>query len=124
MSKYFDYCEENDFFTWGGTANDLKWFVNSALETDEAKDDGEIKEDKKHNAVTFKLTNCSIRFYSTTNKLVLFGANQAVLFEKLNNIHRENKGFQPQPFSPTTQNNGVGVEGKLLISTLVNPKNY
>ena len=34
-----------------------------------------------------------------------------MLLEKLSNIHKENKDFQPHPSSPTTQNNGGNVEG-------------
>ena len=63
MENYLDYDDASDFFRWGGSINDLKKFIDEILEVDEDEVSGEIKEDKSHNAFTYKVNDLSVRFY-------------------------------------------------------------
>jgi hypothetical protein len=55
----------DDSFLWKSSPEDLQNFVNAVLDIeDDSK--GELKEDKKHNAFTYKLNDISVRFYITT----------------------------------------------------------
>ena len=63
--------------------NDIKKFIDEVLEVDEDEANGEIKEDKLNNAVTYKVNDLSVRFYLSTGKLKLFGVNQIALLNKL-----------------------------------------
>ena len=62
MNNYLDYDDDNDCFSWGGTPNDLKKFINDVLEVDVENRIGEPKEDKTHNAFSYK-----VKDYSTTD---------------------------------------------------------
>lgn len=123
MNKYLDYDKDSDCFTWGGTPKELVNFVNSVLEIDEANDIGELKEDKKHNAVSYKWKDYSIRLYTTTGNLMLFGLKQSLLLEKLHEINELNKNInqQPRPSSSISKCSDSEYEGSLVDHEVVPP---
>ena len=67
---------------------------------------GELKEDKKHRAFTYKRKDCSVRFYTSAGNLRLFGTEQATLLKKLHEINDQNKNLSPLPPSKKTDCNG------------------
>lgn len=78
-------CEE-DIFKWSGTVEELQELVNSVLTDMKVHvENGELTEDKSHKAFTYKCNEYSVRFYQTSKKLKLFGAN-SVLMDKFYEI--------------------------------------
>lgn len=92
MNHYLDFEEDNDTFRWGGSLEDLKKLIDEVLSVSEQDvAEAEVKEDKTHKAVTYKVKNCSIRLYTTNGTLMVHGADQSILKEKLHNICDKNK---------------------------------
>lgn len=84
MEHYLDFNEDTDCFSWGGSFKDLQTFVNEIFDVQE--DEGEVKEDVKHNSFSYKMKNWSLRFYTSTGNLMLFGTEQAISKMKLHEI--------------------------------------
>lgn len=106
MNHYLDYEDDSDCFRWGGSINDLKTFINGLLNVDEDEDEGETKEDKMHKAITYKVKDCSVRFYTSTNVLMLHGKEHAALREMFHDVCERNRN----PASRTTDSNGEAIE--------------
>ena len=67
--ELLSYCENSNNFKWKGTAEELKTFVRSMTSGNDGEltvEDGELIEDTKHKAVSYKLTDLSFRLYYTT----------------------------------------------------------
>lgn len=82
LNEMLRFDQERDSFEWFGTDDELIHFINLVLEVAESEH-GELTSDKIHNSVSYKVKGCFVRFYLTTNKLVLNGPNHASLKETL-----------------------------------------
>ena len=81
--------EANESFKWHGTPQELKSFVNSALDLSDDQH-GELSIDKAHNAVSYKIKNSIyIRLYNTTHKLVVNGPDNHSFKIKLLDLVKE-----------------------------------
>ena len=69
------YENGNDSFKWLGSAEELRNFVNFALDVNPRDEDVlDLSYDKIHNAVTYKIKEkISVRLYTTTCKIVIHG---------------------------------------------------
>lgn len=67
---------------WKGNFEDLKTLVRLVLEAPD-EDAGEVSEDKLHKAFTYKIQDVSVRFYTSTGNLKLYGSNYEKLREAL-----------------------------------------
>ena len=64
-----------------------------------------------HKAFTYKVKDCSVRFYMSTCTLKIFGTEQTTLLNKLHEINKHNKNPSPLPPSKKTDRNGDEDEG-------------
>ena len=111
LKKHLKYSESDDSFLWKSSPEDLQKFVNAILDIeDDSK--GELKEDKKHDAFTYKLNDISVRFYITTGTLKLFGMGQNTLLNNLHKIIDENKVSPVIPSSMNIIKNGCEDEAE------------
>ena len=83
LSISINYDKEEDDFKWYGSPQNLKSFVNHVLGVNEGDESeyGEFTEDKKHNALSYKVPDkdCSVRFYLSSSRLKVFGSNHLYL---------------------------------------------
>ena len=104
-TKNLSYDENDDVFIWKGSFEELRTVVNFILKVEDA-DSGEVLEDKKHNARTYKVGENSVRFYSSTQKLKLYGANHAQLRDSLLDLlskQNPTPPLLPSPSLPTVE---------------------
>ena len=103
-TQNLSYDENDDVFIWKGAFEELKTIVNTILD-DGNEVNGEVMEDKKHNAKTYKVGENSVRFYTSTSKLKLFGANYATLRDGLMDLLTKQNSQPPTKpsCSSTTQ---------------------
>ena len=94
IPAHLSYDDEDDVFKWKGSVDELKATVNSILDC--SSDNGETSEDKAHRAVTYKVGDASVRLYTTTNKLKLFGPNHNQVREGFHKLLNST----PSPLSP------------------------
>lgn len=75
FKDFIVFNKESDNFSWEGSAEQLKNFLQLVCNSvqDEQERHLEISEDAKHNAVTFKLYESSLRFYYGTKNIKIFG---------------------------------------------------
>lgn len=86
-----------------GSFEELQTVVNFILKVEDCS--GEVSEDKKHNAKTYKVGENSVRFYSSTQKLKLYGANHAPLRDGLLDLLSKQNltpPLSPSPSCPST----------------------
>lgn len=103
-TQNLSYDENDDVFISKGAFEELKTIVNTILD-DGNEVNGEVMEDKKHNAKTYKVGENSVRFYTSTSKLKLFGANYATLRDGLMDLLTKQNSQPPTKpsCSSTTQ---------------------
>ena len=107
LNSFLDYDYAMDSFIWKGTLNELERFIKNVLNVDTNEANSELKEDKKHNAFSLKVKNSSVRFYTTTGTLKVYGSDQG-LMENLHEICERNKSSttSPLPSSTTSEPHG------------------
>lgn len=87
FKDFIVFNKEFDSFSWFGSAEQLKEFLQFVCNSheDEQERHLETSEDSVHNAVTYKLHESSVRFYYTTTNIKLFGKSTFIR-AKLNEL--------------------------------------
>lgn len=106
--EFLTFDHDSNNFNWKGNVEELKSFVHLVLNESEDEDDlaeelGEIVEDPMHKAVSYKLSELSLRLYSTET-LKLFGAKSGVLRDI---FHKILGTFEPANVDKMATNDGA-----------------
>lgn len=76
------FCNENNNLLWKGNVNQLQEFLSELFDDHEC----DISEDSRHSSVTLKLSEYSVRFYTSTETIKIFGEKATVVRETLTKI--------------------------------------
>ena len=97
LVKFLVFDGAGETLKWMGSTEELRSFGNCTLGVDEMEY-GEIVQNKIHNAITYKIHDVNVRFYTTTRTLKLHGPNSDLLkqnFLKLLNAPNGGKPSKP-----------------------------
>lgn len=107
FNKALSYDSSLNYYLWKEDVLSLREFVGEIIPDEFQPSDSEINEDKLHKMFSFKLKDCTVKFYSSTNKIVIQGAGSSKLTEILSHYVEQ--------FAETTMTDAIeiGEEGNV-----------
>lgn len=77
------YNEETNYFMWHEDIYSLRKLIGIILDEVEEETDVAINEDLHHKMCSFKMKDCTIKYYQTTKKIIIQGSGSSNLITKL-----------------------------------------